>query len=175
MKYLRRLAAFAAKKLIIFTLIACLAFYAFYLAFNYSNAYIIVSEGLQKRVDVCLTREDPTVLNRYFTPEFLDSDPVLAAAFSEASSYWFYNISSFDYDLKLQNLRWSPFRGTVSCVVTEYVSDINGSVKSEYASTDHPSIEPWKSGRYTVTLIRDSKGWKIAGLKQDQLYKDTES
>ena len=41
MKYLRRLAAFAAKKLVIITLIACLAVYAFYLAFNYSNAYII--------------------------------------------------------------------------------------------------------------------------------------
>lgn len=175
MKYLRRLAAFAAKKLLIFTLIVCLAVYVFYLAFNYSDSYIIVSEGLEKRVDVCLTREDPEVLSRYFTSDFLDSDPALKYAFSEASSYWFYNISSFDYKLKLERLRWSPLRGTVSCVVTEYVSDINGSIKSEYASTDHPSIEPWKSGRYTVTLIRDSKGWKIAGLKQDQLYKDTES
>ncbi len=176
MKYLRRMLFFIARKLVLFTLCAALMIYAFYLAYNLGNAYMLVSEGMQKRVDVCLTREDYAALNKYFSASFLSADPVLAAAWTEASPYFFYNISSYEYDISVSRLRWHPRRGTVTCVVTERVTDISGRVKAEYASQAAPDIVPWKSTRYTVTLHKQSGSeWIITGLEQDASYKDTDS
>ena len=176
MKYLRRFAAFFAKRLVILTLCVSLIVYAFYLAYNLGNAYILVTEGLEKRVDVCLTRDDYASLNNYFSASFLSADPVLAAAWSESSPYFFYDITSFEYEISLQRLRWHPRSGTVTCIATERVTDISGKVRAEYASKAAPDIVPWKSTRYTVTLHKQSDGvWKITGLEQDTAYKDTES
>ncbi len=176
MKYLRRFMFFIAQKLVIITLCASLIIYAFYLAYNLGNAYILVSEGMEKRVDVCLTREDYQALNNYFSAGFLSADPVLAAAWTEASPYFFYDISSYEYDISISRLRWSPRSSTVTCVATERVTGIGGKVKAEFASQAAPDIVPWKSTRYTVTLHKQSSGkWLITGLSQDVNYKDTES
>ena len=127
-------------------------------------------------MDVCLTRDDYASLNNYFSASFLSADPVLAAAWSEASPYFFYDITSFEYEISLQRLRWHPRSGTVTCIATERVTDISGKVRAEYASKAAPDIVPWKSTRYTVTLHKQSDGvWKITGLEQDTAYKDTES
>ncbi|MBR4234465.1 MAG: hypothetical protein IKR85_00200 [Clostridia bacterium] len=175
MKYLRRFAVFAAKKLVLFTLGASLLIYAFYLCFNIANAYIIVSEGMEKRVDVCLTRDDYVSLNDYFTVEYLNNDPVLAAAVSEASPYYPFEIKSYDYDIKLSSLRWSPRKNCVTCTATEYVTAISGSVKAAYASSVSGSVPSWSSGRYIVTLQKTDGRWKISSLQQDYSYKDVES
>ena len=175
MKYIKRLAVFIASRLIIFSLCASLIICAFYMAYNIGDAYILVTEGLEKRVDVCLTRDDYTSLNSYFAASFLNQDPVLAVAVSESSPYYAYNITSFEYNIKLTKLRGAwPWADYITCVVTETVSDITGTVKAAYASEVSGEITPWKSSRYTVTLRKQSDGkWKITGLEQDPTYKDT--
>lgn len=175
MKYFRRFAFFAAKTLVIGTICISLLIYAFYIAFNFGCSYILVTEGLEKRVDVCLTREDYTALNSYFSASFLNADPVLNAAVSESSPYYPYDITSFDYEIKLTRLRWSPGSGTVTCLATERVTNITGTVKAEFKTVADPEITRWKSSRYTVTLHRQSDGsWKITGLEQDNSYKDAD-
>ena len=176
MKYLKRIAAFLASKLVIITICVSLLVCAFYMAYNIGDAYILVTEGLEKRVEVCLTRSDFTSLNSYFTASFLNQDPVLAIAVTEDSPYYKYNISDFDYEIKLEKLRGAwPWADYVTCVVTEHVTDITGSVKAAYSSEASEKTTPWKSSRYTVTLRKQSGGnWKITGLKKDDTYKDTD-
>lgn len=174
MKYIRRIASFLASRLVIITICVSLLVCAFYMAFNIGNAYVLVTEGLEKRVEVCLTREDFVSLNSYFTVNFLNSDPVLAVAVTEESPYYHFNITDFDYEIKLQKLRGAwPWADYITCVVTEHVTDITGSVKSAYSSTEKGEITPWSSSRYTVVLRKQTDGsWKISSLKQDETYKD---
>ena len=94
MKYLRRMMSFLAVRLIVFTVCASVVVCAFYMAFEIGNAYVLISEGMEKRVSVALTRENATDLNGYFTTGFLEGDPVLSAAFSEDSPYLAYTITS---------------------------------------------------------------------------------
>lgn len=171
MKYVRRFAAFFAKKLVLFVLVAALLIYVFYMAYGMGDAYIIVNEGMEKRVRVCLTREDYTALNGYFTVEFLQKDPVLAVAVSEDSPYYAYSITDFKYQLDLSSIRWHPMDKTIDCTVTEHVSDITGTSKTARAD----EIPAWKQGRYFVKLKKQKDGkWKITSIKQDMTYKDVD-
>lgn len=49
----------------------------FYMCMNTANVYIVLSDGLAKRVEVILTREDAPELNNYFHSDFLSADPAL--------------------------------------------------------------------------------------------------
>jgi len=173
MKYIRRFVFFIASRLLIITLCISLLVCAFYMAYNMGNAYIVMNEGLEKRADVCLTRQDYTELNKYFSVSFLNSDPVLAVSVSDNAPYLPYNVTSYNYELNISNLYAWPWQDIISCTVTEYVTDIKGSVKAAYAQTASSTIPEWTSGRYTVYLTKQSDGsWKISGLKQDQGYRD---
>lgn len=172
MKYLRRLMTFLASRMVIITLCAALLVTAFYMAFNMGSAYILVTEGFEKRVDVCLTRQEYTELNKYFSVGFLTNDPVLAASVSLESPYIPYNITGYDYDIKVEKLKAWPWDDNISCIITEYVTNITGTVKNGY--TDVASINPpaWRSGRYYVGLERQGGKWVIGAIVQDDNYRD---
>ena len=164
---------FIASRLVIITLCVSLLVCAFYMAFNMGNAYILVTEGMEKRVDVCLTRQDYVELNKYFTVSFLNSDPVLAVSTSQNAPYLPYTINSYDYEIKVSDLQAWPWQNQISCTVTEYVTDITGSVKAAYAQSADSKIPEWSSGRYKIYLSRQTDGsWKISGLMQDANYRD---
>ena len=193
MKYLRRAAVFLAKKAVLYTLVLSLLIYAFFMAYHLSNAYITVSEGLESRVSVTLTRTGSAALNHYFTDSFISTDPVLSASKNGTDTYRYFDISSFEYDVDISSLRWRPlksvsvenpathekttYRGIVTCTATENVSNISGSLKREYASDAEAigSISPWYSGRYTVTLVRVDGDWLIVSMVQDKNFQDPNS
>lgn len=176
MKYLRRAMVRITLTLVIVTFVVSLLVCVFYMSYNIGSAYVLITEGLEKRVEVCLTREGYTELNNYFAVSFLTQDPVLAVSLTENSPYYSYNITNFDYDVKIQKLRAWPWEDTITCTVTEFVDDIQGTVKAAYAATASGKIAPWQSSRCKVTLHRQSDGvWKISGLVQDAGYKDTNS
>ncbi len=190
MKYLRRAALFLAKKAVLYTVILSLLIYAFFLAFTLSDAYIVVSEGLETRVSVTLTRTGSAALKHYFTESFINSDQVLSASRYGTDRYRYFDINSFEYDVDISSMRWRPlknvsvedpvthekatYRGIVTCVATEKVDNISGTLKREYAS-DAENIGPidhWKSGRYTLTLVRIDGDWMIVSMVQDLSYQD---
>ena len=192
MKYLRRAAVYIAKHAVIFTLVLCLLVYSFYMAYNLSTSYIIVQEGLEKRASVVLTRTGSAELNNFFTDSFISSDPLLRASNSGTDIYRYYDISSFDYDVSISNMRWRPlktvnvvngvtgakttYKGIVTLTATENVDNINGSLKREYASEEiDESKLHWNSGRYNVTLVKVNGDWLIVALEQDMSYQDPNS
>ncbi len=193
MKYLRRFATYTAKAAVALSLIAGLAAYVFYMAFNLSNAYIIVSEGLKERVDYVLRLSGSEALEKYFTYDFILNDQTLKERRSGNDEFSYFDVNSYDYDLDIDSLRWHPLqkisyrlgsgesvtaRGNITCTVTEKVKNISASRKREYSvgangDTAQSATTPkWSGGRYEVTLVKIDGEWYIAKMVPDKEYRD---
>ena len=174
MKYLRRLLGFIASKLVIFTIVSTLLILAFYLAMNTSNIYILLADGMKERASVILTRQGAAELNGFFEGEYLSQDEGLSIGLSQNSPYYYYNVTSFNYDLSMEWM-WSwPWEDTAEAVIVEKIPRIVGTVASDYrsmaaAGTIAATPPDWVGGRYRVTLKRVNGVWKIASLRQTQV------
>lgn len=175
MKYIRRMMSFLAVRLAIFTACVALIVCAFYMAFNMGNAYILIEEGMEKRVEVALTREGATELNHYFTGAFLEGDPVLQIAFSDVSPYLPYTITSFEHEVEISDMRAWPWTNEIECTVIERVSAITGTVKANYVVETGSKPATWTGGRFFIRLRKQENGqWKIAAMQQDASYREVE-
>ena len=166
LKYIRRLVWFIASRLLIFTIAVSVLLCAFYMCMNTANVYIVLSDGLEKRVEVILTREDAPELNNYFHGDFLSADPALTAAFDGSSPYVDYNITDFDYELTIEKLWAWPWDTYANCTVVERVPSITGSVISSRRSEVDEKVPSWQGGRYDITLVKAGGQWKIIGMQQ---------
>ena len=152
MKYIRRLLWFIASRMIILSACVAILICAFYMALNSGNIYILVTDGMAKRVEVALTREAANELNKYFSADFLNNDPVMQIAFSANSPYIDYNITDFDHVITLEWLWAWPWQDTAYCTITERVPSIEGSVISS-----------------RVTDVRgDPPAWRIRGYAHEE-------
>lgn len=166
MKYIRRLMWFIASRLLVVTLLVSIVVCGFYMCMNSANIYVVVSDGLEKRVEVVLTREDSSELNNYFHSDFLKADPVLNLAFTESSPYVNYSISDFEYSLSIEELWAWPWDSTATCRIVERVPSITGSVLSSRKNEASETVPSWQGGRYDLTLVNVNGQWKISGMKQ---------
>jgi len=165
-QYIRRLVWFTATRLIIFCILAGMLVCGFFMCMNISNIYIILDEGLEKRVEVILTREDAEELNKYFHYDFLNADPALAGAFDGTSAYDNYTVSGFDYEMKIEKLWAWPWDQYATCTITEQIPEIQGKVLSSRAADVPSEIPEWQGGRYNITLVKENGLWKIIGMQQ---------
>lgn len=174
MKFVRRFLWYLASRLLIFTVIVSVLILAFYLAMNAANIYILLSDGMQLRASVILTREDAEELNNFFYADFLNQDQTLAIGLSAESPYLNYRVTGFESDVTMEWV-WSwPWEDTAQATIVHRVQDIKGSVvsgKSELVKSGALSASPpaWQGGRYRVTLARERGRWKIAGMTQTQV------
>lgn len=166
MSYLRRFVWFAAKKLVLWTVALGVLVCAFFMCMNTSNVYIVLTDGLENRVNVILTGGDAYPLTTWFHPDFLANDPALIGAVEGRSIYSDYNIRNYDYELKVSSIWAWPWDRYASCTVTETVTDIDGSVKVSRADEVKGPVPQWQSGRFNVTLVREANKWKIIGMQQ---------
>lgn len=166
MQYIRRLVWFIATRLIILCILLGMLVCGFFMAMNMSNIYVILDEGLEKRVEVILTREDAEELNKYFHYEFLNADPALVGAFDGTSAYDDYTISDFEYEMKIEKLWAWPWDEYATCTITEMVPSITGKVISSRTSEVSSEIPDWVGGRYNITLVKENGYWKILGMQQ---------
>ena len=166
MLYIRRLVWFIAKHLIVFCILAGMLVCGFFMCMNMANIYIILDEGLEKRVEVILTREEAEELNKYFHYDFLTADPALAGAFNGSSAYDNYTITDFDYEMKIERLWAWPWDAYATCTVTEQIPSITGKVISSRAADVPKEIPDWQGGRYNLTLVKENGLWKIIGMQQ---------
>ena len=175
MKYLRRLLWFTASRLLIVTFCVALITLAFFMALNTANIYIVISDGMQERASMILTRESASDLENYFRDEFLSSDEALRIALSENSPWIDYNITDYDYELRVRWM-WSwPWEDSATATISETVDKITGRVVAESQSLVNDGVisaapPAWQGGEYTVTLIRTGGRWRIAGLRQTMIY-----
>ena len=166
MLYFRRFIWFIAKNLIIICILLGMLSCGFFMAMNLSNVYVVLQDGLQKRVDVMLTRQQASELNKYFSPEFLLVDPALSGAINGESAYMDYNITDFEYDLTIEKAWAWPWDDFASCTVVERVPTISGNVIASRRSEVSSRIPKWVGGRYDITLAKQNGQWRIVGMKQ---------
>ena len=166
MLYFRRLVWFIAKKLVLICIILGVLACGFYMAMNISNIYVVISDGMEKRVDVILTRQQAEELNKYFAAEFLLADPALEGSLDGTSAYADYNITGFEYDLKIEKLWAWPWDNYANCTVVERVPSISGNVILSRRNEVSSRIPKWQGGRYELTLAKTAGQWKVVGMQQ---------
>lgn len=174
MKYVRRLLWFIASRMMLVCIILLVMVMAFYMAMNAANIYILLSDGMNLRTSVILTREDPEALNNYFRADFLQNDQALNVGLSNQSPYIYYDITDFEDNLTMEWV-WSwPWEDTAQATIVYRVPEIKGSVISSRKDlvTDGTLSESppvWQGGRYRMTFYRVNGQWKIAGMTQTQV------
>ena len=166
MLYFRRFVWFIARELILICVLLGILVCGFYMAMNISNIYVVLTDGMEKRVDVILTRQQAEELNKYFSAEFLLADPALDGALNGTSAYVDYNITGFEYELKIEKLWAWPWDNYANCTVVERVPEINGSVIASRRNEVSSHIPKWRGGRYDITLAKVGGQWKIVGMQQ---------
>lgn len=174
MLYFRRFVWFIAKYMIVLCILAGMLVCAFAMAMNVANIYVVLSDGLEKRVDVILTRQQAEELNKYFHADFLIADNALEGALNGMSAYSDYNITGFDYKLTVEKLWAWPWDDYANCTVVERVPSISGSVISSRSSEVSEKIPKWQGGRYDITLVKVGGQWKIIGMQQKTVLIEAE-
>ena len=175
MLHIRRLIWFIAERLILVCILGGMLVCGFYMGLNTANIYIVLQDGLQKRTEVILTRQEAEKLNFYFNADFLSTDPALEGAFDGTSVYDDYTITDFDYDLKIEKLWAWPWDNYATCTVAERVPKLVGSVISSRRSEVSAAIPAWQGGRYDITLVKSNGAWKIVGMQQKMVLMEAAS
>ena len=174
MLHLRRLIWFIARTLIVICVLVGMLVCGFFMAMNAANIYVVLSDGMEKRVDVILTRQQAEELNKYFHADFLIADAALEGALNGMSAYTDYNITGFEYELTIEKL-WSwPWDSYANCTVVERVPSITGSVIASRRSEVSERIPRWQGGRYDITLVKTGGQWKIIGMQQKTVLVEPE-
>jgi len=174
-KYIRRFIGFIATRILWFTIIVSVLACAFYMCMNTANVYIVLTDGMEKRVDVILTREDAEELNNYFHADFLSQDPALRGAFDGTSVYDAYKITDYEYSLTIERLWAWPWDEYATATVVEQVHSISGKVYSSRVGDVSEEIPSWRGGRYELTLSRVEGRWKVRGIRQTAIFAEAEA
>ena len=175
MVYLRRFIWFFARKLILWSVLLGVLICGFYMAMNVANIYVVLNDGLEKRVDVLLTRQQAEDLNKYFYADFLIQDTALEGALNGNTAYVDYNITGFDYDLTIERLWAWPWDTYATCTVVERVPAIQGNVIPSRRSEVSARIPRYQGGRYDITLVKVGGEWKIVGMQQKNILLEAET
>ena len=166
MAYFRRFVWFVAKRLVTISVLLSMLVCGFFMAMNIANIYVVLNDGLEKRVDVILTRQQAEELNKYFHADFLMADTALAGALDGSSAYNDYNITAFDYNLTIERLWAWPWDTYANCTVVERVPSITGRAISSRRGDVSDKVPSWQGGRYDITLVKVNGQWKIIGMQQ---------
>ena len=166
MQYVRRLTWFIAGRMLLICALAGMLVCGFFMALNGANIYVVLTDGMEKRVDVILTRQQAEELNKYFHADFLLADPALEGALNGTSAYVDYNITGFEYQLTIEKLWAWPWDNFANCTVVERVPSISGNVIASRRSQVSARIPKWVGGRYDITLAKIGGQWKIVGMQQ---------
>ena len=166
MQYIRRLVWFIARHMILICVLLGMLMCGFFMALNGANIYVVLNDGMQKRVDVILTRQQAEELNKYFHADFLIADTALEGALNGMSAYSDYNITGFDYNLTIEKLWAWPWDSYANCTVVERVPSITGRVIASRRGEVSERIPRWQGGRYDITLVKAGGEWKIIGMQQ---------
>jgi len=164
-KYLTRFLTFIAKKAVVILVVLALVSTAFTCAMNLSNMFILVNDGMAMRANVILGKTDADELPKFFTHEYIASEPAFADSY-----YWKYDLYGSSYSLKIEKLWAWPWQSTVTCrvrerVILEAYLKVEHQNEQQLATTEKFPADPWHNYVYDVVLRKLSDGsWVIARI-----------
>ncbi len=137
--------------------------FAFFTAARMSNLYILASEGMSLRATCILGGEDRAALEEYFLLACINKDARL-----NDDRYKNYTISSYNYDLDVENISVAPWSQTATVTAVEIVS-IKGAISPDLieegkTSADYP-VPEWTSGRYKLHFVNNGERWYLSEIE----------
>jgi len=152
---------FFLTRLLICGIVVGLVALAFFAALDYMSIQTLVKDGLQVRAEVVIKNEDPSLLSKVFSKNFLEQDTLL-----KSTAYEPFDVSSYDYNADIGLALVLPWQKTVTIRVTEEVSDIEAELydEPEDKETADMAAPYWDNGIYNVTLTRYEDSWRIISM-----------
>ncbi len=152
---------FFLTRLLICGLVVGLVVLSFFAAMDYMTIQTMVKDGLQTRADVVIKDDDPSLLSKVFSKNFLEQDTLL-----NSSAYKSFDVSDYDYKSDIGFALVLPWQGTVTLRVTEKVTDIKAELFADEKGEAAPTSAPlWDNGIYDVSVTRYEDSWRIVSMK----------
>jgi hypothetical protein len=156
---LARILLYIAKRftgIIVFILVVLLVIS---ISYDCSNIFITLNEGLNARADVVFGNKEITSLNKFFTPSFLSSDPMLVT-----NPYEEYVINDYDYRLKVVKWWAWPWSNTGKATIQEIVPKIRGELRDRDDDEEPTNPPKWQNGEKVIILKKSYGNWRIDNI-----------
>ncbi len=151
---------FFMRTILLVALLLGLGYGVFLTTMHASNLYILCMEGLQLRATCILQEGDQAALSEYFTAQFLENDPALAA-----DTYRPYTISDYDYSIEIENISVMPWSQTATVTAVDRMENMTGTwaeQKTEQNEEEQAVVLPkWEEARYYVRFRKLEGRWYI--------------
>jgi len=151
---------FAAKKLAAGLIIVFLLISAGFIGYDCANVYVIVHDGMTQRMEVITENaSDPSVMNKYFTPQAIYEDPMLEGAVPDGVL-----VEDYSYSLRIKKLWVWPWKSRTRITVLDEVS------REEFAPVEEGGYVPDSldlgTGEMRVNLIKENGRWFIDHIER---------
>jgi len=175
-KRLRRFVWYLAARLLLITVLLGLLIVTFYYAMNATNIYIIVKDGMAKRAQTIMMREDPKELNKYFQGGYLQRDENLLLAIDGKSPYVYYSVRGIDHRLEMTWMWCWPWENTARVEFSETIPRIDGRVNAKNVDAakalygeGYENPPKWQGARYVANLVKENNQWHIRSIAVREL------
>ena len=118
MNVMLRLMGYLAAKLTMLVVIGVCITLAAFTAYDVANIYVVLQDGMNERAAVVLKQGDPSVLDKFFTLRYLNSDPLF-----QTEQYQDYIIRDYDYILSIKRIWVWPWQDRTLVTVEEYIPE----------------------------------------------------
>ena len=160
---------FAAKKLAAGLIIVFLLISAGFIGYDCANVYVIVHDGMSQRMAVITeNNSDPSVMNKYFTPEAMTGDPMLNDVVPDGVL-----VKNYSYALRIRKLWVWPWKSKTRITVRDEVSRVELTPEEEGGYV--PESLDLGTGEMKVSLIKENGRWYIDTIERVRTQKELEA
>ena len=158
--HILRLLWFILKVTVVIVLVISLAIFAFFIARDSANVYVIITDGMKERADVLLQQEEFDELYKYYSQSYINHDASI-----KKEEYQGYLIRDYDYKLQVESLWCRPFQDSADVVVVESVTNIDGERPAQEDGQESIPPPEWPRRRYRVTCVQQENAWLIDSIE----------
>ena len=154
------------KWVLIVVVVSTLCTTAYTFANDYAIINILVTDGLKMRVGVALQEKNSEELTKFFTEEYILSDPL-----QYDSTYYDYTINSYDAVVDVHSLYTRPWKDEATAKVT-CSAVIDGelpiSLQTPEQLKNPNKIRPpeWETKSYDMRLVKTDGQWVITNVTE---------
>ncbi|MDR2513710.1 MAG: hypothetical protein LBD02_00690 [Christensenellaceae bacterium] len=169
MDYAIRFLACLLKWMVIAAVVTALGFSAFTMAMNMSHLYILVTEGMNTRLNVAVCLSDEVELPKFFSQEAYMSDPI----YDKRRIYEDYDMQGAVSEVKVTSIHALPWEDKAMVRLEQVVESVTGylpiakQTPQQLADPNKIPAPSWADdSAYELELQREGDGWKIVRLTE---------
>ncbi|HHU64139.1 MAG TPA: hypothetical protein GXZ32_08055 [Clostridiales bacterium] len=152
------------KRLVLIIVVASILIMGGFMAYQTSNIYIIVEEGMEVRANSVILPDDEEteiLLRNFFTMDYIKTSPKLSD-----KRYKGYPIESFAYNIDIDFMWPWPWKDTIKVDVEESIYSFNLKNTQDNDEDLQVAVPEWDNGKKEVHLMKVDRSWKIYDVKE---------